>query len=322
MTTQTGVRLRCAAKIILFLLLLIGILHGVSYLLQPRDASALAQTRSEESLRVFDEPDQSLDVLFFGHSGVYSAISPMELYKEYGFTSYACSQPLQLPWESARWLKALLLVQSPKVVVFEVDHLFYDKATVVARNSLLNTFYDVFPIFRNHANWKDWFGGRQKGDRSATKGYFYSAKVKAYTGKAAMQKTDRVYKIGKKHMKALEEVYSLCKERGIQLLLMELPSTVLWDYSRHNAVQKYADKRELDFIDLNERLDEMSFDWKTDTRDKGDHLNYSGAKKVSAYVGKLLVERYSLDDRREDEAYSYWKEDLKKYQSMQKGGRS
>ena len=176
MTTQTGVRLRCAAKIILFLLLLIGILHGVSYLLQPRDASALAQTRSEESLRVFDEPDQSLDVLFFGHSGVYSAISPMELYKEYGFTSYACSQPLQLPWESARWLKALLLVQSPKVVVFEVDHLFYDKATVVARNSLLNTFYDVFPIFRNHANWKDWFGGRQKGGQERDEGIFLQRK--------------------------------------------------------------------------------------------------------------------------------------------------
>ena len=101
MNGQRTCYLRRFAKILVFLLILIGLLQGASWLVRPRDTVAQARTRSEESLRVFEEPEQSLDVLFFGHSGLYSAISPMELYKEYGFTSYDCSQPLQLPWESA-----------------------------------------------------------------------------------------------------------------------------------------------------------------------------------------------------------------------------
>ena len=319
MNGQRTCYLRRFAKILVFLLILIGLLQGASWLVRPRDTVAQARTRSEESLRVFEEPEQSLDVLFFGHSGLYSAISPMVLYKEYGFTSYDCSQPLQLPWESARWLKALLKVQSPEVVVFEVDHLFYDGKTTVAKNSAQNMFYDLFPVFRNHANWKSWFGGGQKRARSVTKGYYYSTKVKPYKGNKKPEKTDRVYKIGKKHMRALEEVYSMCEKRGIRLMLLEVPSVVVWDYSRYNAVRAYAEKRGLDFVDLNQRLDELDFDWKTDTRDKGDHLNYWGARKVSGYVGKYLRDRYSLADRREDPAYGFWKEDLAGYEKKLEG---
>lgn len=321
MNAQKSLALRRVAKILLFLVLLLGILHFAEFLVRPRDAVAQARTRTEESLRVFDEPENSLDVLFFGHSGVYSAISPMELYKEYGFTSYACSQPLQMPWESSRWLKALLNEQSPRVVVFEVDHLFYDRDVTVARNSIENEFYNLFPVFRNHANWKNRLGGRKKRARSVVKGYYYTTKVKAYTGNRQLQKTDRVYKIGKRHMQALEEVYSMCSERGIKLMLLEIPSVILWDYSRFNAVSAYASKRGLDFIDLNQRLEQLGFDWKTDTRDKGDHLNYSGAKKVSGYVGKYLKDRYSLPDRREDAAYASWKEDLIGYEKKVKGGK-
>ena len=306
--------LRNVTKIVLFLLLLGALLHGVSYLVRPRDAIRQARTRSFESLRVFDEPENSLDVLFFGHSGAYSAISPMELYKEEGFTSYVCAQPLQLPWESARWLKGLLKVQSPQVVVFEVDHLFYDKTFAVARNSAENVFYDVFPVFRNHANWKNWFGKRKSLAHNITKGFYYNTSVRAYTGNKKLTETEQVYKIGKKHLQALEQIYELCKERGIRLMLAEVPSVTVWDYSRYNAVKRYADKRGLDFVDLNQRLAELGFDWKTDTRDKGDHLNYSGAKKVSAFFAKYLKDRYALPDRREEPAYRAWQEDLARYE--------
>lgn len=319
MNGQKALALRRVAKILAFLVLLLAILHFAEYLVRPRDTIAQAKTRTEESLRVFDEPDNTLDVLFFGHSGVYSAISPVELYKEYGFTSYACSQPLQMPWESARWLKALLREQSPQVVVLEVDHLFYDRDVTVARNSIENQFYDLFPVFRNHANWKNRFGGRKKRARSVTKGYFYSTAVKPYTGNKKLEKTDRVYKIGKRHMKALEKIYSMCSKSGIRLMLLEVPSVVLWDYSRYNAVNAYAQEHGLDFVDLNQCTEEFGFDWKTDSRDKGDHLNYSGAKKVSRYVGKYLKEKYSLPDRREDTRYAFWKEDLAGYEKKIKG---
>ncbi len=309
-------------KIFVFLALFVALLHGVSYLVTPQREIRIARTRSQQSLRVFNEPQNSLDVLIFGHSGAYSAISPMQMYKEHGIVSYVCAQPLQLPWESSRWLKGLLEVQSPKLVVFETDQLFYDKQTSVARNSLENIFYDTFPVFRNHANWKKWFGKNKKGERNLYKGYYYNTKVKPYTGKKQLVPTDRTYKIGKRHLQALEEVYELCSERGIPLMLLEVPSVIVWDYSRYNAVNAYAQKRGVHFTDLNQHLEEMKFDWKTDTRDKGDHLNYFGAQKVTEFLGRDLKANYDLPDRRADENYSAWNDDLVRYEKKINGGKS
>ena len=113
----------------------------------------------------------------------------------------------------------------------------------------------------------------------------------------------------------------MCRQKGIRLLLLEVPSVILWDTSRYNAVRRYVEKRDLEFLDLNRRLEEMKFDWKSDTRDKGDHMNFSGARKVSAYVGKYIRERYELPDRREDAKYLTWKEDLARYEALTEGGR-
>ena len=57
------------------------------------------------------------------------------------------------------------------------------------------------------------------------------------------------------------------------------------------------------------------FNWLTDTRDGGNHLNYNGAKKMTKYLGKYLIENYHLMDHRQDNAYNQWNLD---YQSFMK----
>lgn len=89
-----------------------------------------------------------------------------------------------------------------------------------------------------------------------------------------------------------------------------------WDYSKFNAVKKISEEKGLPFIDLNQILEEFGFDWETDSRDKGDHLNYSGAVKVSDYLGKYLQDTYGLVSRKGDEKYASWEEDLCKYEKM------
>ena len=46
--------------------------------------------------------------------------------------------------------------------------------------------------------------------------------------------------------------------------------------------------------------------WKVDSMDKGDHLNLSGAHKVTAYLGTYLKEQYQLSDHRSEEQYQEW----------------
>lgn len=50
--------------------------------------------------------------------------------------------------------------------------------------------------------------------------------------------------------------------------------------------------------------------------DGGDHMNFKGARKVTAYLGKYLNKHYSLPDHREDPAYDSWNQDLIEYEKL------
>lgn len=313
---QSNVKYARIWKVIGFILASILLFATLCIVMKPKNEMDYANKRSFEAYRIFDEPENSIDVVMLGHSGVYRGLSPMEMYREYGFTSYACSRSTQLPWESYDFLEQVLQKQTPKVVLFETDQLFYDKGNSVDSNHRRNQLDKVFPIFKNHASWKDWLPGKNYRERSATKGYQYINSVKPYTGDKQLVYTDQVYRIRKSHYKSLVKIYELCKQKNIQLFLLEVPSKMIWDYSKFNAVKAFAEQNKLDFIDTNQRLEEFDFDWKTDTYDAGDHLNFSGAEKLSAYVGKYLKERYDLPDRREDEKYKTWEEDLIRYEKI------
>ncbi len=296
-----------------FMLLTVLVIGTLCLFVRPANEMDYADNRSYEAYRVYDEPENTIDVIMLGHSGIYRGVSPMEMFKEYGFTSYACSRATQLPWESYEFLKSVLEKQSPKLVLFETDQLFYDKGTNAEENYKQNRIDSIIPIIKNHASWKDWLPGKNYRERSYTKGYKFIKNVKPYTGNKQLTETEKAYKIKKDHLKSLNKIYKLCKEKNIPLFLVEIPSKILWDYEKYNAVKEYADNRGIKFIDCNQHLEEFDFDWKNDTYDAGDHLNYYGARKLSLYVGKYIKEEFSLPDRRDNDKYYFWQEDLKKY---------
>ena len=71
-----------------------------------------------------------------------------------------------------------------------------------------------------------------------------------------------------------------------------------------------AEKNKIVYLDLN-LVEEIGINWKTDTKDAGDHLNFAGAKKVTKYIGKYLNEKFQLTDHRGDAKYQKWYEDCK-----------
>ena len=76
-----------AYKRVLFVALtLILVLGGIWYL-----GKLLNIKHSEKMYRYFRESDQSYDVLFFGSSHIKNAISPNDLYHEYGIRGYNLS---------------------------------------------------------------------------------------------------------------------------------------------------------------------------------------------------------------------------------------
>lgn len=54
-------------------------------------------------------------------------------------------------------------------------------------------------------------------------------------------------------------------------------------------------------------------DYATDCFDAHEHLNPSGARKVSDYLGRYTTEHYDVDDHRVDAAYTAWADDAAAY---------
>lgn len=70
------------------------------------------------------EQKDSIDMLVLGDSESMTSISPMELWKSTGITSYICGQSGQRISESYYMLKHALDYQSPQVVLLETNMLF------------------------------------------------------------------------------------------------------------------------------------------------------------------------------------------------------
>ena len=133
-----------------------------------------------------------------------------------------------------------------------------------------------------------------------------------------MVETDKRAKIPGSSIIAVKQMQKLCEEKDMDLLLLEMPSESSWSYKRHNAVKDFAEEHNLPFVDLNLDRDRFDFDWTTDSRDGGNHLNSAGARKVTRFIGEYLKEHYDLPDHREDPDFNIWHEDFKAYMEQVK----
>ena len=121
-----------------------------------------------------------------------------------------------------------------------------------------------------------------------------------------MTPSDAYAPIPKRNRAYVERIKAFCDENGAQLLLVSAPSTLNWNMARHNSTQALADALGIGFLDLNTVRDQVAIDWNTDTRDKGDHLNYFGAQKATTVLGAYLADTGLLPSRKDDPAYADW----------------
>lgn len=304
--------LRCA----LFLLILVMLLGVVSYIFTPESYWEKQQHEETPVVHaVLNEPTDSIDVLFLGDSLVYSAISPMDIWEKYGFTSFDCAGTAQQVCASEELLRATLEKQSPKVVVFEPYSLFRKKKPKSMLETRINS---MFPVFIYHDRWKNiddacfsgFFGVNNTDD---FKGFALRWKTEKGKSTEYMRETSKSKKVPDYNEEAFKSIISICEETGTELIMISIPSRKCWNYAKHNGIQALADKYGIEYIDLNLSNDRLSIDWEKDSRDAGDHLNYFGAEKVSDFLGEYLQNRYSLPDHRSDKKYSQWNEALERY---------
>ena len=303
-------------RVILFLLVFAVLLWACSAGIQVivRNVSGSVSGRSRVFASVSAEKKNTIDVLVAGDSESYTSVSPMDLWDRAGIAAYDCGQPGQRIQETYYILKTAFRTQSPKLVLFETNTMFRDPGFLKnVQLSLTEPLAYHFPVIKYHNAWKALFDG-PGGPKKSYKGFEIRDKVVSYEGdeeymketkdKAQIPEVVRIY---------MEKIKRLCEKNGADLLLVSAPSPKNYNYKKHNSLEEYARENNLPYVDLNMKFRDIGIDWKQDSYDRGDHLNISGARKVTAYIGQYLADNYDLPDRRNDDGWREWDDLAKEY---------
>ena len=179
------------------------------------------------------------------------------------------------------------------------------------KDALETTTARIFPVIRWHNRWKtltpeDFTSIPDYTSVEVRKGYYHST----YADPAPPFLLDRYMEASEDREPLdainrwyLKKIAATCRKQGISLVLMSMPSVKNWTSLKHNTCADLAAELDIPFVDLNEMREEIPIDWNLDTRDRGDHLNNDGMKKVCTWLGPWLKEQYALEDHRGDPAY-------------------
>ena len=321
-------------KIVSFMLIFTILTYGVSSMFFSEKVASEFKNNLQDAYAFLADAPDTIQIVGVGNSNLYSGFSPLDLWKQYGWTSTVCASVMQSRTDSLELLKLVFETQSPQIVLIETDMLYDHKPKkgndMEQSNKLLDIlraadpkyFADdiesIFTVFKFHNLWK----GKNRGVKSTlydTHGYKYNTRV--YKLKAAdyMKKTTKSEPLHKRSVAQTDALLTFCKSKNAAVVLVSMPSPLAWNYERHNAVAQYAEERGVLFVDLNLHYREMELDMRTCFRDKGSHLNYSGAKAATAFLGEYIQGAFTLPAHSGDNAYQSWNADLKKFEASCKG---
>lgn len=284
-----------------------------------------------------------LDVIGLGSSTMYNAMSPVALYRDYGFTSYVRSNASQTVWQSYYLLKDAIKYNKPKLVIFDVSFMKYGEEFIeepsnrktiehmrdplAKYNAVMASKYEqeqpisyYLPILRYHSRWKSLSANDLK--------YAYDYPEVTFDGfimESRVPKEQHIYApealeeavFPQKAEAYLDKIIELCRREDIQLLLMKTPTYVnSWHAEYDELLTKKASENGIVYINFDTTSENAGITVRTDYIDDGEHFNISGAEKFNHILGQYLKDNYELPEHSsENEIKSVWDEKVQKYET-------
>ena len=327
-----------AVRAAAFALLLCALLTGATRLLRMKE--------SEEKLMPFLNVAKECDVLLVGDSQIYYGIAPMEIYRDYGITSYNLGWPnCTLPMTYWTLMNALDYARPKAVVIGVMDvgyehklpdsygevHMAFDAYPVTLTK--LRSVFDltqgegedqfgttaeqlrkelVFPLMLYHSRWnrltREDFHPRYNAERGAAQKIHVTdpdaSHLRPYTG-------NRLPEEGPGYA-YLRRTIEECRRRGIDVVLMQAPHPA-FDRTKKSTFTVASIARDYPVDFLNFLKTDRVIDYYTDCFDPASHINPSGMRKVSDYLGRYLRDAFGLPDHRGEAAFAGWDRDYDAY---------
>lgn len=304
----------------------------------------LGKLFEEKSFKIYKgsyfESDKDFDVIFLGPSHMYNGVLPMELWAEYGISSYNWGYSNSTPAQSYYLLKDVIKYSKPKVVVIDTfgiveyeglgngkyrndgrmqSHVVFDGFPLSLNK--VKAAYDIFDDYDHpeeflwnfvvyHNRWEeDSHLFEQLKKESAEMGAEFLKGI----GEGGLDLIDPSETYPDIESSVCYDyflkIFDLCKEEGIQVVVTCLPHTMSDDSQRvANSIRNLTE--EYDHVQYADILRSDAIICFTDTYEDGGHVNYSGACRTTSWLGKYLTENYDLESHFDD---PYWQEQYLKY---------
>jgi len=325
-------------KTVLFCAILFFVLAAVTKVCE-RKASTIR-------FKPFLDRAEEYDVLFMGDSHSVNAIFPVDLWQDYGIAAYNLSSyGNTLPVSYWAMMNALDY-GNPKLMVIGIKDV-HRKNKVSGSSSDVHTALDCYPLSLTKIRAiEDLMNTPYAIDDDGNyyedlKPEYYFTLGKYHSRWSELTESDFRYSLnGQKGGEmvigvadpndydiidedwALEEegagfeylrkMIEECQSRGIEVMLIHLPyPSKEEDQLAANAVRYIAEEYGLEYVDF-VSLDQV-VDYGVDMYDSYSHLNPSGARKVTDFLGRFISDHYDIPDRRGDESYRHWAADADAY---------
>lgn len=323
-------------RILIIIVIFILLFLFFTRLLSPKYATSLVEG---SMISQYYNESKDHEVVFIGDCEVYANFSPMVMYEEEGIKAYVRGSSQQLIWQSYYILEETLKYEIPKVVVFNVNSMRYSEPVSEEYNRLTidymkwskqkvdiinasmteeeSIWYYIFPILRYHSRYdkltEEDFEYLFKRKDNTFNGFLVNKNVKPVENLPVQRKL-ATYQFEDICYDYLNKITKLCKDNGIELVLIKAPSLYPYWYDEYDEqIRNYAEENDIAFYNLKNNVEEIGIDYSTDTYDGGLHLNLNGATKLSKFFAKLLKENYNLTDCRGDSLYEQKLEEYKEF---------
>lgn len=318
-------------KLIIFILLFCFIWKSVFFVLWLPDNSIN---------KFYDEPKNSLDVVYIGASNVYAHFNTVLAYKLYGFTTGMLTSSQQ-PLSATKYLlKEANIYQNPKVYVIDIGNVSIDVNTTTT--STIRNVTDAMKYSKNRSQTID-FMLQYVDEKIEKKDYYsfyysffiyhnswkninYGNFVSDYIFKGYYFTSDRVVSVPQKKEKWSYEETELpqdnlylyldlikyIKSKNLNVIFV-VPIRFFSNENMAmiNSAIKIANDEGIKTINFNE-LEDFDIDFSHDFYN-ASHLNVYGAIKYTKYFSKYLDENYNLPNHKKEKKYNSWDKEYERF---------
>lgn len=307
-------------------------------------ARVTRRTDSDFKTDPFFEESTDVDVLFLGTSHVINGIFPMQLWRDYGYTSYNLGGH-GITIATSYWiLRNAVQYHRPKVAVLDVS--LAESEYLAPSSEWAHDSLDCFPLTKTKAlAVQDLYPDDREAQRELLCPFvLYHSRWSELTGKSVVQAFTGIETTTEKGAESriavsapgegretlipenqarevdtpgtqyIRKFVSFCRENDIEPVLVNVPYPATVDEQEAaNGIARLAEELSVPYLNL-QYASLVDFD--TDLYDPDAHLNPSGARKVTDCLGAWLLENTDLADHRGDPAYASWDADYAAYRAF------